>query len=324
MRASHELTRVAVSYDESNLMSAAGLLPAAALTQKLGLAELIDARLRLARHGANSATKALTVIGSMLAGGDSIDDVALLDVGAGRALFDGYRAPSTIGTWLRDFRWSNARQLDAVTRELLARLWAAGAGPDDPAGPLTIDLDSTICEVRGRDKQGAGFGYTKRRGYHPQLATCAETGQVIFSRLRGRAAAAARGADSLLAESVSRLRGAGANGPLTVRVDPGVDSLMVSTARRLDVRFSITTRQDRRVRRAIAGVITTRPGLRSPTGSPPRRSPRRRRRSALHLLLRPRRGHRPADRAPGPPDPGHRAGAVHDLQLPRHDHRPGR
>jgi hypothetical protein len=255
VRASHELTRVAVSYDESNLMSAAGLLPAAALTQKLGLAELIDARLRLARHGANSATKALTVIGSMLAGGDSIDDVALLDVGAGRALFDGYRAPSTIGTWLRDFRWSNARQLDAVTRELLARLWAAGAGPDDPAGPLTIDLDSTICEVRGRDKQGAGFGYTKRRGYHPQLATCAETGQVIFSRLRGGAAAAARGADSLLAESVSRLRGAGANGPLTVRADSAFYSrAMVSTARRLDVRFSITTRQDRRVRRAIAGI----------------------------------------------------------------------
>lgn len=258
MRASHDLTRVALTYDESNLVSSAGLLAPAVLTQKLELAELIDARLRLGAHGANSATKALSVIGSMLAGGDSIDDVALLDVGAARELFDGYRAPSTVGTWLRDFRWSNARELDGITRELLARLWAAGAGPGDPTGPLTIDLDSTICEVHGRGKQGAGFGYTKRRGYHPQLATCAETGQVIFSRLRGGAAAAARGAASLLAESVSRLRGAGASGPLTVRADSAFYSrAMIATAARLDVRYSITTRQDRRIRAAIAGIDDT-------------------------------------------------------------------
>jgi hypothetical protein len=85
------------------------------------------------------------------------------------------------------------REFDAVTREVLARLWAAGAGPVDPAGPLTFDLDSTICPVYGRAKQGAGFGYTKVRGYHPQLATLSETGQVIFSRLRGGPAGAAAG-----------------------------------------------------------------------------------------------------------------------------------
>jgi hypothetical protein len=246
---------VSVSYDEANLVSAAGVLPAAALAQKLGLAELIDTRLRLDAHGANSATKALSVIGTILAGGDSIDDVALLRAGAMPELFDQNRAPSTVGTWLRSFRWSNARELDAITRELLARLWAAGAGPADPGGPLTIDLDSTICEVHGRAKQGAGFGYTKVRGYHPQLATCAETGQVIFSRLRGGAAAAARGADSLLAESVSRLRAAGAGGPLTVRADSAFYARAVlSTAARLDVRFSITIRHDRKVARAIAEI----------------------------------------------------------------------
>ena len=80
---------------------------------------------------------------------------------------------------MRGFKWSGVRQLDAVSRELLARLWSAGAGPTDLAGPLTIDLDSTICEVYGRGKQGAAFGYTKVRGYHPQLATLAETGQVL-------------------------------------------------------------------------------------------------------------------------------------------------
>src|SRR4051794_36632275 len=146
----------------------------------------------------------------MLAGGDSIDDVAVLRAGASGSLFDATRAPSRIGSWLQAHKWSNVRQLDAVSRELLARLWAAGAGPADPAGPLTIDIDSTIVAVHGRAKQGAPFGYTKVRGYHPQLATCAQTGQVLMCRLRGGSAGAARGAASFLTETISRVRHAGA------------------------------------------------------------------------------------------------------------------
>lgn len=255
VRASHELARVSVSYDETNLVSAAGLLPAATLAQKVGLAELVEARVRLCEHGANGGTKALSVVGSMLAGGDCIDDVALLRAGAMPGLFDQTRAPSTIGTWLRSFKWSNVRELDAVTRGLLARLWAAGAGPVDPTGALTVDLDSTICEVYGRDKQGADYGYTKVRGYHPQLATLAETGQVVFSRLRGGSAGAARGAKSFLTETVSRLRDAGATGPLTVRADSAFYSrAMLATAAKFDVRFSITARQDKRIKAAIAAI----------------------------------------------------------------------
>jgi len=145
----------------------AGLLPAAVLVQRLDLAGLVDRRLLLAEHGANSGTKALTVIGSMLAGGDSIDDTAVLRAGAAGSLFDGTRAPSTVGSWLRAHKWSNVRQHDAIGRELLARLWACGTGPADLTAPLTIDIDSTIVQVHGRAKQGAAFGYTKVRGYHP-------------------------------------------------------------------------------------------------------------------------------------------------------------
>jgi len=134
------------------------------LAQRVDLAGLIDDRLHLARHGANNGCKALTVIGTVLAGGDSIDDTAVLRAGAAGELFDATRAPSTIGTWLRAHKWSNVRQHDAISRELLARLWAAGAGPADPGGPLTIDLDSSIVPVFGRGKQGAGFGYTGVRG----------------------------------------------------------------------------------------------------------------------------------------------------------------
>jgi hypothetical protein len=255
MRASHDLERVSASFDEPNLVPCAGLLPAAALAQRLDMAGLVDERLTLVRHGANSGTKALTVIGSMLAGGDSIDDTALLRAGALPELFDLSRAPSTIGTWLRDFKWHNVRQLDAISRELLVRQWAAGAGPADLAVPLTIDVDSTIVPVFGRSKQGAEFGYTKIRGYHPQLATLAETGQVVFSRLRGGAAGAARGAKSFLTETFSRVRAAGATGPLTLRADSAFYSKAVlATAAKFDVRFSITARQDKRIRAAIEAI----------------------------------------------------------------------
>lgn len=255
MRASHDLSRVCTTFDEKNLVPNAGLLPAAVLAQRIDLAGLVDQRLHLAKHAANSGTKALTVIGSMLAGGDSIDDVAVLRAGASSQLFDATRAPSTVGSWLRAHKWSNVRELDAISRELLRRLWAAGAGPADLSAPLTIDLDSTIVEVSGRAKQGAAFGYTKVRGYHPQLATCAQTGQVLMSRLRGGNAGAARGAKSLLTETISRVRHAGATGQLTVRADSAFYSRAVlGTAARFDVRFSVTVRQDKRVRAAIEAI----------------------------------------------------------------------
>ena len=77
--------------------------------------------------------------------------------------------PSGLGTFLGSFRWGHVRQLDRVGRELLARAWAAGAGPGD--GPLTIDLDSTICATYGLAKEGARHhSNTGQRGYHPLLA----------------------------------------------------------------------------------------------------------------------------------------------------------
>ena len=244
-----------MSFTETNLVPNAGLLPAAVLAQRVGLGDLVDERLRLACEGANGGAKALSVVGSMLAGGDSIDDTALLRAGAAVELFDDTRAPSTVGSWQRAHKWSNVRELDAVSRELLARLWAAGAGPADLAGPLTIDLDSSIVPVYGRGKQGTAFGYTKVRGYHPQFATCAETGMVVFSRLRGGAAAAARVAKSFLTETVSRVRDAGGTGQLTVRADSAFYSRAVlGTAVKLRVEFSVTARQDKKVRAAIDAI----------------------------------------------------------------------
>ena len=152
------------------------------------------------------------------------------------------RRPSTLGTFLRSFRWGHVRQLDRVSRELLSRAWAAGAGPGP--GPLTIDLDSTICETYGLAKEGARHhGYTGARGYHPLLAVAAGTGDVLMARLREGRANTARGAAHFLRETVGRVRCGGARGQLTVRADSGFYTHSVAAAcRKLDVRFSITIR----------------------------------------------------------------------------------
>ena len=164
------------------------------------------------------------------------------------------KAPSTLGTFLRSFRWGHVRQLDRVSRALLARAWADGAGPG--AAPLTIDLDSTICETYGLAKEGARHpGYTGARGYHPLLAVAAGTGDVLMARLREGRANTARGAAHFLRETVARVRAAGASGQLTMRADSGFyNHAVVAACRALDVRFSVTIRQQPNVRTLIEAI----------------------------------------------------------------------
>ena len=107
--------------------------------------------------------------------------------------------------------WGHARQLDVVSRKLLARAWSAGAGPGDK--PLTIDIDCTICETYGLAKAGGSrFTYTHVRGYHPLLAVAAGTGEVLHTRLRGGPAHTAQGAARFIAETVERVPGCGSSG----------------------------------------------------------------------------------------------------------------
>ena len=144
-----------------------------------------------------------------------------------------------------------------MSRELLARAWSAGAGPGD--GPLTIDLDSTICETYGLAKEGArDHGYTGQRGYHPLLAIAAGTGDVLMARLRKGRANTVRGAAHFLRETVGRVRYGGARGQLTVRADSGFYAhAIVAVCRKMDVRFSITIRQHKSLRNIIEAIPKT-------------------------------------------------------------------
>ena len=249
--------RIHVAFDDHRLVANAGLLLPVTLAHHLGLGELVDRHVDLgdAPGRANAGDKVLTLVASALAGGDCIDDAdALRAGGTEQVLGCTVKAPSTLGTFLRSFRWGHARQLDRVSREALARAWAAGAGPGDD--PLTIDLDSTVCETYGLGKEGARHhGYTGQRGYHPLLAVAEGTGEVLMCRLRKGRANTARGAAHFLRETISRVRYAGATGPLTVRADSGFYTHdMVAACRDQKVRYSITVRQHPSLRNIIEAI----------------------------------------------------------------------
>jgi hypothetical protein len=87
---------------------------------------------------------------------------------------------------------------------------SAGGGPG--ASELVVDVDSTVCEVEGRHKHAAAYGYTKVLGYHPILASRADTGDIVQARMRKGSANTARGARRFIDETVARVRRAGATG----------------------------------------------------------------------------------------------------------------
>jgi hypothetical protein len=251
---SHTLDRVEVTFDGDRMVADAGLILPATLSQHLGVEALVD---ELVSVGHRPGRKLLTVVHALLAGGDCIDDADILRSGAtSEVVGHEVMAPSTIGTWLRSFTFGHVRQLDALTERLLTAAWAAGAGPG--AAPLVIDVDSTICQTHGYAKQGATYGYTRQRGYHPLLATRADTGEILHARMRKGSANSSRGAQRFVRETIRRVRRAGATGPIVLRADSAFWSAMVITAcRDHNVRFSITVRATKAVVAAIDGIDET-------------------------------------------------------------------
>jgi hypothetical protein len=256
MGSSHTLDQLDICFDDTRAIANAGLLLPATLAQRLGIEQAADQVIDLGdRAGAHRpGRKLLTLVHAMLAGGDCIDDADLLRCGQTAAVL-GHRvmAPSTLGTFLRSFTYGHVRQVDRLTEQLLTRAWAAGAGPGD--GPMTVDLDSTVCEVHGHAKQGAAYGYTHTLGYHPLLATRAETGEVLHARQRTGRANTARGTARFVDEVAGRVRRAGASGELTMRMDSGFWSAKtIRACRRHQIRYSITVRQTKPIWAAIATI----------------------------------------------------------------------
>jgi Transposase DDE domain group 1 len=256
-RVSQTIDRIDATFDDSNLVANAGLVVVATLSQQLGLEALVDSMVRLVGRvgGARPGRKVLTLVHAIIAGATHIDHVDMLRSGSTDAVL-GHRvmAPSTIGTFLRSFTFGHVRQLEAVVGQALERAWTLGAGPG--AAPLVIDIDSTICEVAGKNKHGAGYGYTKVLGYHPILATRADTGEVLHARMRKGQANTQRGARRFIDELVARVRRARATGELTMRFDAGFWSNdTIATLNRHGVRYTMAVRTGHHsIAAAIAGI----------------------------------------------------------------------
>ena len=241
-RVSQALDRIHATFDDDNLVANAGLLLPATLVDRLDLETLINDTVRLDGRvgGASPGRKVLTLMNTMLAGGSHIDHADMLRAAHRRSVVSHrVMAPSTLGTFLRSFSFGHVRQLEAVNDVARQRAWAAGTAP----GALVVDVDSTICEVAGKHKQGASYGYTHVLGYHPLLAMIAGSGEILHGRLRKGSANTQRGTKRFVNELVARARRDDPARELTVRFDAGFwsNDTMLNLAR-LDVRYTMAIR----------------------------------------------------------------------------------
>lgn len=262
MQLSHAHHHISAEFDDPNLVSCAGLVPVAALAERAGLPRLLE---RLTVTSPNPVIKVVALVLGMVAGADSIDDLDLLRHGAMRRLFIGVRAPSTLGTFLRGFTFGHVRQLDAVASRLLAALVARTPLLPGREAVTFLDVDDTVRETHGYQKQGAGRGYTGAKGLNVLLATLSTPGRyagsvpvIAAARLRRGSANSVGGAWKLVADALATARRAGAGGLVIVRADSAYyAAAIVATARRAGARFSVTLRHTPAVISAIAGVEET-------------------------------------------------------------------
>jgi hypothetical protein len=246
-----------VDFDDERVVSDAGVVLAATLAGRLGVEALAQRLVRLRRDrpgAANAGRKVMALLFAMVLGADCIDDTDVLRAGRTRRLLGGWLpAPSTLGTFLRAFTFGHVRQLDKLLAESLQRAWQAGAGPGD--GRLVIDVDSFVGEVCGYQKQGAAYGYTRIFGYHPILATRADTREALHIRLRKGSANTQKGIKRFGEELIARVERAGATGPKLLRADSGFwNTKVFELLEQAGWQYSIGVRNIKQVKEAIEAI----------------------------------------------------------------------
>lgn len=260
MQESHTPGAVSATFTDQSVVANAGLVPLLRIARTVGLDILAQQRITVAGStGANPAAKILSIVAGMATGADSIDDLDGLRHGAMHRIFDGIRAPSTLGTFLRGFEIGHATALEAMAAEVLTRLTRQTpqllAGIDQWA---LLDLDSKITQVYGRHKVGAHYGHTKIRGYNflaATLSTPTSAPVILATRLRGGNADTRRNATSFFRQALRTARACGAGTNVLVRGDSGyfVGSLVRAIVE-AGAYFSITMPLRRPVLAAIATI----------------------------------------------------------------------
>jgi hypothetical protein len=196
---------VQVAASSQQITAHAGLVLVRELVGRLGVCELLDrVTVKKRRRGYSPAQAILGLCETLIAGGECLDDVALLRGDSAQELLRGHRLPeaSTLGRFLRRFSLGHLGQLNRALDELFARVH-----PLLERETVTLDLDATYIEHHGPvgSRQGTRGTYKGTVCWHPLCCFVGETGEWLHAKLRNGHAAASTGATRFLGECLRRL-----------------------------------------------------------------------------------------------------------------------
>ena len=266
MRLRHGTPVVRATFDDPNLVSCGGLVPVMRLAELCDLSGIVRDWVHLPSSiGSSPDGKVTTIVAGMVAGANTIDGLDVARHGGMPALFGGVYAPSTLGSFLREFTHGHVQQLLAAHRGFLVQLARRTPLLRGIDQLCFVDVDSMLRRMYGKKKQGVAFGHAKvggynvlLRGYNPLLATISTPDAapvVAATRLRAGNAGSARGAASQVSEAIGTAKACGATGEIIVRCDSAFYGKKVIWAcRRNGVRFSVTAKMDRKIRAAADSI----------------------------------------------------------------------
>ncbi len=197
------LVQIAPSSQE--ITAHAGLVLVRELTSVLGVAELLDQMtVKKRARGYSPAQQALALCETLIAGGECLDDAALLRADGAQEQLRGHAIPdpTTLGRFLASFNLGHIRQFERALEQLFARLH-----PLLERETVTLDLDATLVEHHGPagSRQGTRGTYTGKIAWHPLLCFVGETGEWLHGKLRNGHAHASAGSKRFLADCLRRL-----------------------------------------------------------------------------------------------------------------------
>jgi hypothetical protein len=244
------LVRVASSTQQ--ITAHAGLVLVRELAESLGVAGLLDqVTVKKRARGYSPSQQVLALCETLIAGGECLDDAALLRADAAQERLRGHPVPdpTTLGRFLASFNLGHLRQFDRALDGLFARVH-----PLLERETVTLDLDATLVEHHGPvgSRQGTRGTYTGKIAWHPLLCFVGETGEWLHGKLRNGHAAASTGAARFLAECLDRIP---AGVPVYLRADEGFfGQAFLAELERRQVTYAIGAPQIASVKARIAAV----------------------------------------------------------------------
>jgi DDE family transposase len=209
---------VQVAPSTQQITAHAGLVLVRELAAALGTAELLDGlTVKKRARGYSPAEQVLALCELLIAGGECLDDAALLRADLAQRQLRGYAVPdpTTLGRFLRSFNLGQLRQFDRALDQLFSRVH-----PFLDRESVTLDLDATLVEHHGPpgSRQGTRGTSTGKVVWHPLLCFVGESGEWLHGKLRNGTAAASRGSRRFIVECLDRVP---AGIPVYLRADEG-------------------------------------------------------------------------------------------------------